>query len=140
VCPGRTTYIRTRLPIPLTAIPYYNLRNVIQLSKSHRPADHSAESKLPLKLQHPVVFCDVILITLLLLLSYYVTIFYVCQLLCRFIVIKSIKNKRLTFSAPQKTELFWLMTNLTHSFLTYLFHASTCFEQQVLVIRRAKLY
>jgi hypothetical protein len=35
---------------------------------------------------------------------------------------------------------FWLMTNLTHSFLMYLFHASTCFEQQVLIIRRAKLY
>jgi hypothetical protein len=32
------------------------------------------------------------------------------------------------------------MTNLTHSFLMYLFHASTCFEQQVLIIRRAKLY
>jgi hypothetical protein len=25
-------------------------------------------------------------------------------------------------------------------FLMYLFHASTCFEQQVLIIRRAKLY
>jgi hypothetical protein len=36
--------------------------------------------------------------------------------------------------------LFWLMANLTHSFLMYLFHASTCFEQQVLIIRRAKLY
>jgi hypothetical protein len=35
---------------------------------------------------------------------------------------------------------FWLMTNLTHSFLMYLFHASTCFEQQVLIIRRAELY
>jgi hypothetical protein len=35
---------------------------------------------------------------------------------------------------------FWLMTSLTHSFLMYLFHASTCFEQQVLIIRRAKLY
>jgi hypothetical protein len=28
------------------------------------------------------------------------------------------------------------MTNLTHSFLMYLFHASTCFEQQVIIIRR----
>jgi hypothetical protein len=35
---------------------------------------------------------------------------------------------------------FWLMTNMTHSFLMYLFHASTCIEQQVLIIRRAKLY
>jgi hypothetical protein len=35
---------------------------------------------------------------------------------------------------------FWLMTNLTHSFLMYLFHASTCFEQQVIIIRRAKFY
>jgi hypothetical protein len=35
---------------------------------------------------------------------------------------------------------FWLMTNLTHSFLMYLFHASTCFEQQVLIIKGAKLY
>jgi hypothetical protein len=35
---------------------------------------------------------------------------------------------------------FWLMTNLTHSFLMYLFHASTCLEQQVLIIRRAKFY
>jgi hypothetical protein len=32
------------------------------------------------------------------------------------------------------------MTNLTDSFLMYLFPASTCFEQQVLIIRRAKLY
>jgi hypothetical protein len=31
------------------------------------------------------------------------------------------------------------MTNLTHSFSTYLFHAFTCFEQQVLIIRRTKL-
>jgi hypothetical protein len=28
------------------------------------------------------------------------------------------------------------MTNLTHSFLTYLFHASTCFEQRVIIIRK----
>jgi hypothetical protein len=35
---------------------------------------------------------------------------------------------------------FWVMTNLMHSFLMYLFYASTCFEQQVLIIRRAKLY
>jgi hypothetical protein len=35
---------------------------------------------------------------------------------------------------------FWVMTNLMHSFLMYLFHASTRFEQQVLIIRRAKLY
>jgi hypothetical protein len=35
---------------------------------------------------------------------------------------------------------FWLMTNLTHSFSMYLFHASTCFEQQVLIIRRTNLY
>jgi hypothetical protein len=35
---------------------------------------------------------------------------------------------------------FWVMTNLLHSFLMYLFYASTCFEQQVLIIRRAKLY
>jgi hypothetical protein len=34
---------------------------------------------------------------------------------------------------------FWLMTNLTHSFSMYLFHASTCFEQQVIIIRRIKL-
>jgi hypothetical protein len=34
---------------------------------------------------------------------------------------------------------FWLMTNLTHSLSMYLFHASTCFEQQVLIIRRIKL-
>jgi hypothetical protein len=32
----------------------------------------------------------------------------------------------------------WLMTNLTHSFSVYLFHAYTCFEQQVLIIRRTK--
>jgi hypothetical protein len=36
--------------------------------------------------------------------------------------------------------LFWVMTNLMHSFLMYLFYASTCFEQQVLIIRRSKLY
>jgi hypothetical protein len=35
---------------------------------------------------------------------------------------------------------FWVMTNLMHSFLMYLFYASTCFEQQMLIIRRAKLY
>jgi hypothetical protein len=35
---------------------------------------------------------------------------------------------------------FWVMTNLMHSFLMYLFYASTCFEQQVLIIRRSKLY
>jgi hypothetical protein len=35
---------------------------------------------------------------------------------------------------------FWVMTNLMHSFLMYLFYASTCFKQQVLIIRRAKLY
>jgi hypothetical protein len=35
---------------------------------------------------------------------------------------------------------FWVMTNLMHSFLMYLFYACTCFEQQVLIIRRAKLY
>jgi hypothetical protein len=34
---------------------------------------------------------------------------------------------------------FWLMTNLTHTFSMYLFHASTCFEQQVLIIRRTNL-
>jgi hypothetical protein len=33
-----------------------------------------------------------------------------------------------------------VMNNLMHSFLRYLFYASTCFEQQVLIIRRAKLY
>jgi hypothetical protein len=27
-----------------------------------------------------------------------------------------------------------------HSFLMYLFYASTCFEQQVLIIRRSRLY
>jgi hypothetical protein len=32
------------------------------------------------------------------------------------------------------------MTNLTRSFSMYLFHACTCFEQQVLIIRRANLY
>jgi hypothetical protein len=31
------------------------------------------------------------------------------------------------------------MTNLTHTFLMYLFHASTCFKQQVLIIRRTNL-
>jgi hypothetical protein len=42
---------------------------------------------------------------------------------------------------PLQTSLkFWLMTNLTHSFSMYLFHASTCFEQQVLIIRRVNLY
>jgi hypothetical protein len=35
---------------------------------------------------------------------------------------------------------FWPMTNLMHFFSMYLFHASTCFEQQVLIIRRAYLY
>jgi hypothetical protein len=29
---------------------------------------------------------------------------------------------------------FWVMINLIHSFLMYLFYASTCFEQQVLII------
>jgi hypothetical protein len=29
---------------------------------------------------------------------------------------------------------------LEHSFLVYLFYTSTCFEQQVLIIRRSKLY
>jgi hypothetical protein len=38
------------------------------------------------------------------------------------------------------TQQFWVMTNLMHSFLMYLFYASTRFEQQVLIIRRAKLY
>jgi hypothetical protein len=33
---------------------------------------------------------------------------------------------------------FWAMTNLMHPFLMYLFYASTCFEQQVLIIRRAR--
>jgi hypothetical protein len=33
-----------------------------------------------------------------------------------------------------------VMTNLMHSFLMYLFYVSTCFEQQVLIIRRSKLY
>ena len=32
------------------------------------------------------------------------------------------------------------MTNLTHSFSVYLFHASTCFDQQVLIIRKTNLY
>jgi hypothetical protein len=32
------------------------------------------------------------------------------------------------------------MTNLTHSFSMYLFHACTCFEQQVFIIRRTSLY
>jgi hypothetical protein len=36
--------------------------------------------------------------------------------------------------------IFWVMTNLTHSFLMYLFHASTCFEQQVFITRRTNLY
>jgi hypothetical protein len=31
------------------------------------------------------------------------------------------------------------MTNLTHSFSMYLFHAPTCFEQQVFIIRRTNL-
>ena len=35
---------------------------------------------------------------------------------------------------------FWIITNLMHSFSMCLFHASTCFEQQVLIIRRTKLY
>jgi hypothetical protein len=38
------------------------------------------------------------------------------------------------------TSLFWVMTNLMHSFLMYLFYASTCFEQQVLIIGTSKLY
>jgi hypothetical protein len=42
-------------------------------------------------------------------------------------------------NALQETIKFWLMTNLTHSFSLYLFHASTCFEQ-VLIIRRTKFY
>jgi hypothetical protein len=32
------------------------------------------------------------------------------------------------------------MANLMHYFLMYLFYASTYFEQQVLIIRRAELY
>jgi hypothetical protein len=60
-------------------------------------------------MKHPVL-CDVIFIALLLLLSHYVMIFYVCQLICSFIVIKSIKNKRLTYSAPEKTELLFIIT------------------------------
>jgi hypothetical protein len=43
-------------------------------------------------------------------------------------------------SQTQLMLLFWVMTNLMHSFLMYLFYASTCFQQQVLIIRRAKLY
>ena len=35
---------------------------------------------------------------------------------------------------------FWLMTNLMQSFSMCLFHASTYFKQQVLIIRRTKLY
>jgi hypothetical protein len=31
------------------------------------------------------------------------------------------------------------MTNLTHTFSMYLFHAFTCFKQQVLIIRRTNL-
>jgi hypothetical protein len=44
------------------------------------------------------------------------------------------------FEKSKKNSGFWVMTNLMHSFLMYLFYASTCFEQQVLVIRRVKLY
>jgi hypothetical protein len=44
------------------------------------------------------------------------------------------------FCWPCISMRFWVMTNLMHSFLMYLFYASTCFEQQVLIIRRAKLY
>jgi hypothetical protein len=39
----------------------------------------------------------------------------------------------------KEEEEFRLMTNLTHSFSMYLFHAFTCFEQQVLIIRRTNL-
>jgi hypothetical protein len=46
------------------------------------------------------------------------------------------RNKGSELSIP----FFWLMTNLKHSFWMYLFYASTRFEQQVLIIRRAKLY
>jgi hypothetical protein len=49
-------------------------------------------------------------------------------------------NSIFIFCWPCILTSFWLMTNWTHSFLMYLFHASTCFEQQVLIIRRAKLY
>jgi hypothetical protein len=38
------------------------------------------------------------------------------------------------------TFILGVRTNLMHSFLMYLFHASTYFEQQVLVIRKATLY
>jgi hypothetical protein len=41
---------------------------------------------------------------------------------------------------PHRLQYFWVMTNLMHSFLMYLFYASACFEQQVLIIRKSKLY
>ena len=34
----------------------------------------------------------------------------------------------------------WLMTNLVHTLSMCLFYASSCFEQQALIIRRTKLY
>jgi hypothetical protein len=46
----------------------------------------------------------------------------------------------ITLYPDNKLIRFWLMTNLTHSFSMYLFHAFTCFEQQVLIIRRTSLY
>jgi hypothetical protein len=49
------------------------------------------------------------------------------------------KIKRLIL-LKEKCMLIVVNDNLMHSFLMYLFHASTRFEQQVLIIRRANLY
>jgi hypothetical protein len=54
--------------------------------------------------------------------------------------VRPFTSQEYIFTAIEEKTKFWLMTNLTHSFLMYLFYASTCFEQQVLIIRKAKLY
>jgi hypothetical protein len=41
---------------------------------------------------------------------------------------------------PLKIRIFWVMTKLDALFLNVFIYASICFEQQVLIIRRAKLY
>jgi hypothetical protein len=68
----------------------------------------------------------------------------VCQLVCKSVCKNSPTRKRISMkraiSFAEVCPHSWLMTNLTHSFSVYLFHASTCFEQQVLIIRRTNLY
>jgi hypothetical protein len=54
-------------------------------------------------------------------------------------------NRNVIEKEAEKILKFWVMTNLMHSFSMYLFfiflfYATTCFEQQVLIIRRSKLY